>query len=336
MYRTIIFLMILLAAAGTALGDEDSKYGDTAPAQPAAVTVAVTPWPGSAAVYLSEIKGYFREEGLQVTLQSTESGHLSLNGLLSGKFDLAAMGDTPIARAALRGRDIRVVATIAKTHRAIGIVARKDRSISGPEDLAGKTVGVVPGTTAQVFLYAYLATSYIDPEKVRIAHISPDRVETLLMSGEVDAVSTWAPHSDRLMEKLGNRAVLLQDPSIYTMTWNIVTRQAFVQKHPSRIRKFLRALIRANRHMAEATDQARAAVSAHIFPGGTRISEEEWESFAFTAELDQSLILNLEEQARWMIEKGYAQAESPPNFLNILHTDCLKAVKPGAVQIPGK
>ncbi|MFP4349985.1 MAG: ABC transporter substrate-binding protein [Thermodesulfobacteriota bacterium] len=335
MVRTIIFLMILLAAAGAALGDEDPETGDTAPAQPAAVTVGVTPWPGSAAVYLAEEKGYFKDEGLRVTLQSVESGHLSLNGLLSGKFDLATMGDTPIARAGLRGRDIRVVATIAKTHRAVGIVARKDRSISGPEDLTGKTVGVVPGTTAQVFLYAYLATSYIDPEKVRITHIPPDKVETLLMSGEIDAVSTWAPHSDRLMEKLGNRAVLLQDPSIYTMTWNLVTSQAFVQKHPSRIRKFLRALIRANRHMTEATDRARAVVSALIFPS-TRISEEEWESFAFTAELDQSLILNLEEQARWMIEKGYAQAEGPPNFLNILHTDCLKTVKPEAVQIPGK
>ena len=336
MYRTIILLMILLIAAGAAHGDENTRQIDPASDQSAAVRVAVTPWPGSASIFVAEEKGYFKEEGLRVTLQSLESGHLSLNALLSGNADLATMGDTPIARAVLRGRDLRVLATIAKTSRAIGIVARKDRGISGPEDLSGKTVGVVPGTTAQVFLYAYLATSYIDPEKVRITHIPPDKVETLLMTGEVDAVSTWAPHSDRLMEKLGDQAVLLQDPSIYTMTWNLAAMQSFVEKHPSRIRKFLRAVIRANRYMSEATDQARAAVSARISSETATISEEEWQSFTFTAELDQSLILNLEEQARWMIERGYAQAETPPNFLNILHTVCLKAVKPESVQIPGK
>ena len=335
MYRRILMLVtaVIVGASVPGLGDQKTLEIATAPPDP--LTVAVTPWPGSAGVYVAWEKGYFNEEGLAVALQTHASGHLALRAVLAGKADLATAGDPPIARAVLRGREIAVLATIAKTSRAIQIVCRKDRSIHGPEDLQGKAVGVVPGTTAHVFLQAYLTTSYIDPETLRIVHIPPDQVENMLLIGRVDAVSTWAPHTDRLKEKLGDNAVLLTDPSIYTMTWNLVGERGDAARNGERFQKFLRALVRANRFLAESPAEARELVSKRISPD-IPVSEAEWEGLTLTAELDQSLILNLEEQARWMIEKGHSRKESPPNFLDVVHTAALQAVKPEAVHIPGK
>ena len=46
------------------------------------ISIAVTPWPASAAVYVAHEKGYFRDEGLQETLREYPSGHLGLADLL--------------------------------------------------------------------------------------------------------------------------------------------------------------------------------------------------------------------------------------------------------------
>ena len=66
-----------------------------------------------------------------------------------------------------------------------------------------------------------------------------------------------------------------------------------------------------------------------------QISESEWKNYHFAAALDESLILNLEDQARWMIESG-ADGNRVPNFMNFIYADGLRAVQPEAVGITGK
>jgi NitT/TauT family transport system substrate-binding protein len=299
------------------------------------ITIAVTPWAGSAAIFIAHEEGYFKKEGLDAALQLHASGNLGLDALVSGKADLAAAGETPIARAVLNAKPVAVVATIAKVDRAVLIVARKDRGISAPGDLKGKKIGVVSGTTADFFLHIYLATSYIDPQEVRIVHIAPDSMVAALIDGEVDAVSTWAPHTIILQDELGKEAVVLQDSSIYTMTWNIAAKSETIRKHPDRIRKFLHAVIKANRFIAENPARARAIAAKHV---GTEsaLFEREWKDYTFTAELDQGLILHLEDQARWMSGKSAESEVALPNFMEYIYIGALKSLQPEAVRIPGR
>ncbi len=187
------------------------------------VAVAVTPWPGSGAVYVALENGYFEDEGVGVTLQAYVSGHLGLDASLSGKADLATAGDTPIARAIVQRRPVAILATLCEINRAVVVVARKDRGITKPGDLRGKRVGVVEGTTADFFLRIFLTTSYVKPENVGIVGLKTEAVVDALIRGEVDAVSTWSPHTIEAMEKLGDGRVVFDDPGIYKMTWNIVS-----------------------------------------------------------------------------------------------------------------
>jgi NitT/TauT family transport system substrate-binding protein len=122
-------------------------------APPEKITIGVTSWPASAPLYIAHEKGYFRDEGLDPTLESYESGHLALASMLSGKSDIAGAADTPIARAAVNGRKLAIVATICEIERSILIIARKDRGISSADDLRGKRVGLVSGSAAEFFLH---------------------------------------------------------------------------------------------------------------------------------------------------------------------------------------
>jgi len=64
--------------------------------------------------------------------------------------------------------------------------------------------------------------------------------------------------------------------------------------------------------------------------------EREWQDYSFAAVLNQSLILNLEDQARWMVRGEAGSARLGPNFLDFIYTDGLQVVQPDAVRIAGQ
>lgn len=294
------------------------------------VVLSVTPWPGSAALYLAREKGYFAEEGVEVVLQPCASGHLGLDAVLSGRADLVTVGDTPLARAGVQGRPVAVLATLCEINRAIWIVARKDRGIASPEDLRGKTLGVVKGTTADFFLHIFLTISYVHPRETTVVGLDTGKVVDSLLQGKVDAISTWFPHTVEATRRLGERAVVFDDPSIYKMTWNIVSRPQYAEDHPEPIRRVLRAVIRANAFIRTHPVEARRLVSGVAGLDGHAL-EPAWEEYSFMAALDQDLLLNLEDQARWMLRKE--DGASPPDFMRLLHPRILKEVEPNAIGI---
>lgn len=318
-------LLVLAVSPGCDRRDREDVEGN------AGIVVAVTPWPGSAALYVARENGYFEDEGIEVTLQPYVSGHLGLDAALSGKADLFTAGDTPIARAVVKGRPVAVLATLCEINRAVLIVARKDRGISSPRDLRGRKVGVVEGTTADFFLRIFLITSYIKPDDVDIVGLETETLVDALLGGGVDAVSTWSPHTVEAIKGLGDQGVVFDDPSIYKMTWNIASSMGYAEAHPERIRKVLRAVIRANAYIREHPREARILVSGSLGAEGS-VPAREWEDYSFVAILDQGLLLNLEDQARWMIRKEN-HLQAPPNFMEFIRPQVLRAVKPSAIGI---
>lgn len=58
-----------------------------------------------------------------------------------------------------------------------------------------------------------------------------------------------------------------------------------------------------------------------------------WDKNQFSLSLDQSLILAMEDEARWMIKNNLTNEKNVPNFLDYIYEDGLKAVKPEAENV---
>jgi hypothetical protein len=61
--------------------------------------------------------------------------------------------------------------------------------------------------------------------------------------------------------------------------------------------------------------------------------EPGWKDFAFNVDLPQSLLISLEDEARWAMARGYVDKDQVPNFLPHLHLDALLAVQPERVTV---
>lgn len=322
----ILLLPFLLVPSLVPMGGCDRSTLGRRSAQ-TVIRIAEGTFPASAAVYVAHDSGFFRDEGLADVIQRYGSGRLALEAVLGGKADFATVAETPIARAVLDGRAPVVVATICEVDRASVIIARKDRGIAAADDLRGRRIGVLSGTAADFFLHIYLVTSGIDTKAVTIVPLKADDIVPALLGGRVDAVSVFAPYTVQLLDKLGANAVTLDQPGLYSQSWNIAVDRPDARTNRDVTVRFLRAILRANDYIASHRSEAQAiaAKGTGIPVAGVR---KEWPSYRWAMKLDQTLILSLEDEYRWM-----TGTEAVPNFLDYVDSSALRVVRPDAVRL---
>lgn len=78
---------------------------------------------------------------------------------------------------------------------------RSDQRIKSYEDLKGKRVATVTGTTAHVFLDKALRANKIDPKDVELVNQTMPAAVTAFISGPVPAVALWVPFNVTVREK---------------------------------------------------------------------------------------------------------------------------------------
>ncbi len=65
------------------------------------------------------------------------------------------------------------------------------------------------------------------------------------------------------------------------------------------------------------------------------ILEATWDEYVFGLFLDQSILVSLEDEARWAIDNHLTTAGAVPNYLGFIHVDALQAIAPDLVSIAG-
>lgn len=117
--------------------------------------------------------------------------------------------------------------------------------------------------------------------------------------------------------------------------WNLVSTTNWTNNHADTIERLLKSLVQAEDYLVLHQDEAKAIVRERMNFDDAYM-ETIWPRYQFSLSLDQSLILAMEDEARWMISNNLTAEKAVPNFLDFIYTDGLKSVNPGAVRIVGK
>lgn len=118
----------------------------------------------------------------------------------------------------------------------------------------------------------------------------------------------------------------------YAVAHVVVGRSEFLKARPGTIEKFVRALLKA-----EGFNRSEPRQALRLFADQLKLDvktlEPGWKDFAFNVDLPQSLLIALEDEARWAMARGYVDKDQVPNFLPHLHLDALLAVQPERVTV---
>ena len=331
MWQAPLTLMFIAALMGCQKSStQNAEQGNVA--SPQKITVAFTFQPQCTLVHVAVAKGYFSEEGLDIQPLMHTYGKAALQSVVENKAVFATVAETPVMFSMLKGDKISVIANIEASTMNNGVVARKDAGIAAPGDLKGKRIGFTPGTTSDFFLDSLLTANGLTREEIQPVPLKPEEMQDAVMAKKVDAVSTWNYPLTQIKQQLGTGGAIFFDREIYTETFNIAARQDFVQKNPEVVKRFLRALVKAEDFVAKNPDEAQSIMSAAT-KMDQRLIRDVWGAFNYHVGLDQTLLITLEDETRWAMKNRLTERTDMPNYLNLLHLDSLRAVKPEAVEM---
>lgn len=301
------------------------------PASLRPVTVACTTQPQSTLVHVALAKGYFEDEGLQAVPRMHTFGKAALQSLLDQQADFATVAETPVMFNTLKGASFFVIANIEASSKNNAIVARRDAGIASAADLKGKRIAFTPGTTSDFFLDSMLTALGLTRDAIQPIGMKPEEMQAAILGRKVDAVCTWNYPLTQIKRELGANGVLFMDQQIYTETFNLAASKALVEGEPETVRRFLRAMIKAEIFVARRPDEAQAIV-AKATNTDPQLVREVWDAFNYVVKLDQTLLITLEDETRWAMKRGLIDPQAMPDYRRVIHEDSLRAVKAEAVR----
>lgn len=208
-----------------------------------------------AGYYAAQAQGFYRDEGLDVTIKPGGGGVSPLAEVLAGRAQFA-VGDADLLVERIKGRPIVAMAAIFQ-HSPYVILSRKDRGIRSPRDLVGKKV-MLAGDQGAIQLRAMLQREGIEPGGVDILPHSWDLDD--LIQGRVDAVSAYATVEPRQLRSRGVLPSVMRSADFGVDFYGdiLFTSVAEVERDSRRTEAFLRASLKgwnyALSHPAEVSD----------------------------------------------------------------------------------
>ena len=298
-----------------------------------ALRIAASRAPVSLPLYVAQQRGFFADEQLEVAIIDCVGGTRCLRQLLDDKADLATTSEMPVVLQAFAQADVAIVATMVHASDNLKLIARKASGVTTSEQLDGRKVGVIAGTSAQYLLETHLLNVGVDPRRVTMVPLQAEETVVALRSGRIDAVAVWEPFGYAALH--GADAVGLRLPLSggYIEKYNLVARRAMFGRDDE-LARLLRAVERAEQFIQARPAEAQAILREHLQLDQGFV-DWVWAGLGFRLSLDQSLVNTMEGEARWAQREGHVAGGARPNVLTLIHAGPLKSVKPDAVGTGG-
>lgn len=192
-------------------------------------------------VYVAQEKGYFKAQGLDVTIQHAASGeHVQL--LATGKIQFSTgTGGDILKRVSQAGVPLVSIAVIGqRDDQAFAVKAGSP--IRTPKDFEGKIVGYKSTPSADYL--ALLRIASVDRSKIHEVAVGFD--PRVLATGQVDVYPVFAANEPDTLARQGVQVRLI-DPTEYgipSFGLTYMTNRDFLTQRPDLVKRFLKAALK--------------------------------------------------------------------------------------------
>ncbi|GIE85341.1 ABC transporter substrate-binding protein [Actinoplanes regularis] len=247
------FLAVALLLAGC--GEEKKAPGDKVTYLTAFGAVG-----RDAFAWVAQEKGYFRDAGLDVTIQLGAATGENLKVLAAGRAQFASLDLTGMWILAGKGEypDVRAIAAIHQ-QTLVSIVSLEGAGVTQPKDLEGRQVGAATGSVNQLLFPAYAGLAGVDPAKVKWVNAPPAQLPALLASGRVNALSTFLIGAKGLSKAAGGKPTVVLPYSTYLPELfgnGLVAPLAITRDQPDVARRFRDAALKGLQYTLEHPEEA--------------------------------------------------------------------------------
>jgi ABC-type nitrate/sulfonate/bicarbonate transport system substrate-binding protein len=328
--RNIFKMFRSAAAAGALMFALPSAQAQQAPLK---LTLFGQPSVNNDSVWMAIEKGFYKEEGLDVTYRLFPSGTTAFQAFQTGQGDIVLTGDLPSVQYFFRVKgDYRTIAAFERDSKGYVAVAGKD--IKSPKDLVGKTVATRVGSSGSWFISEYLAKNGIDPKTVTVKNLDTQILPTALCGGDIAAFFIWQPVGSRALEICPDKAHYLSDAAGYIQGYLVAgARPEWLATPQGKeiATRWLRATMKG-RDVAEKDFASVAAYAKDKLSLSEKATKEQWETNLRPLALDKIYYDDFCSLSHWGQKEGTLPA--PIDFKSLTWTDGLKAIDPKLADAP--
>lgn len=193
---------------------------------------------------LAQHKGYYADEGLNVTFQTAKGGvdvakQVGVGNAVIG----GGIGDTPIL-VRPNGVPVKAVAVLGGGSLML-LAARSDTDIASPADLKGKTVTTMSYQDTTFYaLLGMLAKVGLSRNDLDIQAAGPANTWKLLIAGEADAMAAVPDWIGAVRGAGVELSVWPADDYFKSMAQAILVSDEVIEENPELVRKLVRATLK--------------------------------------------------------------------------------------------
>ncbi|TDN70882.1 ABC transporter substrate-binding protein [Paraburkholderia sp. BL10I2N1] len=252
--------IVLLALATLPATAKDAPEKST-------LTMAVGGLPGLyyLPVLAAQQLGYFKDEGLDVTLEDFAGGSKALEAVVGGSADVGAGAYEHTLFMQAKGQRYRAFVLMGRAPQIVVAVTKgKAGSIKSLADFKGAKVGVsAPGSSTDLVLTVALRKAGVQRSDISAIGVgSGATVLSAVSNGQIDALSNVDPMMTKL-QRAGEIKVLVDTRTVKgtqevfggTMpAATLYASEAFIQKNPRTTQALANAIVRADRWLQTVSD----------------------------------------------------------------------------------
>lgn len=207
---------------------------------------------------IAEQRGYFKAEGLDITIVDFAGGARALQAVVGGSADVVSGAFEHTVNMQHKGQRMRAFALQGRAPQIVlGVNPKTLAHFKSVADLKGRKIGVTaPGSSTNVMVNFILAKAGLKPSDVSIIGVgAANGAVAAMRSGQIDAISNLDPVIT-LLQRSGDLKIV-SDTRVVAESERVFggpmpaaclyAPQAFIDKNPATVQALANAIVRADK-----------------------------------------------------------------------------------------
>jgi len=209
-------------------------------------------------------KGYYEEEGLDVSIDRGFGSGDTIAKVASGAYDIGFAEGTGLLQFNNENPEDRVkTVMVINDQSPTGVISLAENGIDDPSDLPGKTISATQNAATVLAWPVFAKLNEIDPDSIEYMFVDPNLRDVMVLQGQADATFGFTTTTVLNMIAAGTDP---EDVTYFTLAQHglqpyssgLIVREDFAEENPEVVRGFVHATVKGLIEMLEDPEEGLA------------------------------------------------------------------------------
>lgn len=192
--------------------------------------------------YYGVDKGYYKEEGIDLTVSEGRGGGATAQAIGAGSDTFGLVDAGTVIVSVTKGIPIKSVMSLMNSG-VFAVVSRKDANINSAKDLEGKTISVTAGDALTALFPAVVSYNKLDESKIKFVNVDAASKVVAVLEKRADATLGSIDAQSFVMESKGVPAAVLSydDLGVKLVGFTLIANDSTLADNPDLVKRFVKA-----------------------------------------------------------------------------------------------